>query len=243
MCLESIHRAVRQLRIDIKQSLWRFSWCFHLLNIQLYLLFCQPVTCPPFQWGMCTINCPLSTATNPLDLIPLINIKRICMWDQCSLCNINSCFSLRVYHSHWKDVIVVLTPKSLTQIIDELRSILLTAELSEICEQFAAEWILDDIIANLDSLQFGCHQVTVPGTIVFLALINSVLQIAVVFAFFKKRENIQERHKINSNRNSKLWSLILFGKIKTGKILFHDIIHNLTFWNVLFWANLKNFKM
>lgn len=90
-------------------------------------------------------------------------------------------------------------------------SILLRAELSKICEQFAAQWILDDM-ENLDSLQFGCRQVTAPGPIVFLALINSALQTTVVFAFLKKKqmqENIQERHKINSNRNSELWKLNL----------------------------------
>ncbi|CAJ1060342.1 Hypp2194 [Xyrichtys novacula] len=93
------------------------------------------------------------------DMIPPKILKEFACEISIPLCDIINCsFDEGVVPRQWKEATVVPIPKSSPCNKDELRPISLTAQLSKICEHFAGNWILNDIMPNLDPMQFGSRQ-------------------------------------------------------------------------------------
>ncbi|KAI8482781.1 hypothetical protein Bbelb_394430 [Branchiostoma belcheri] len=56
----------------------------------------------------------------------------------------------------WKSAIVVPIPKTKPPTINELRPISLTSLLGKVAESFIAQWVISDILPQIDPKQFGC---------------------------------------------------------------------------------------
>ena len=72
------------------------------------------------------------------------------------LCMIlNSSFSEGKFPPRWKKAMVVPIPKEQPARINRLRPIALTDHFAKIGETFVSKWIMEDVVSNIDTKQFG----------------------------------------------------------------------------------------